>query len=32
MDFAAVGKGDVGEVRGVKLFEERKIATSQPGQ
>jgi methionyl-tRNA synthetase len=27
MDFAAVGKGDVGEVRGVKLFEE-KMATS----
>ncbi|OAX41409.1 hypothetical protein K503DRAFT_767691 [Rhizopogon vinicolor AM-OR11-026] len=27
LDFAGVGKADVGEVRGVKLFEEKKIAT-----
>jgi methionyl-tRNA synthetase len=30
--FATVGKGDVGEVKGVKLFEEKKVTVSQQGQ
>ncbi|OJA15355.1 hypothetical protein AZE42_09053 [Rhizopogon vesiculosus] len=32
LDFAGVGKADVGEVRGMKLFEEKKMAALQPGQ